>query len=47
MVIYNDDNKFTESSKIEINELLSEKIYIQNPPCDTYDFIKIDQWKTN
>ena len=40
MVIYNDDNKFTESSKIEINELLSEKIYIQNPPCDTYDFIK-------
>lgn len=37
---YGDENKFKNTKQVSIKYLKNENIYIQTPPCDTYDLLK-------
>lgn len=40
IVAYGDENKFKNTKQVSIKYLKNENIYIQTPPCDTYDLLK-------
>jgi len=40
IVSYGDKNKFKNTKQVNAKSLKDEKIYIQTPPCDTYNFLK-------
>ncbi|MCC2072406.1 LysR family transcriptional regulator [Staphylococcus epidermidis] len=40
IVAYADKNKFKNIKQVNVESLKKEKIYIQTPPCDTYNFLK-------
>ncbi len=40
IVAYADKNKFTNTKQVNVKSLKKENIYIQTPPCDTYNFLK-------
>ena len=40
IVAYGDENKFKNTKQVSIKSLKNENIYIQTPPCDTYDLLK-------
>ena len=40
IVAYGDENKFKNTNQVSIKSLKNENIYIQTPPCDTYDLLK-------
>lgn len=40
IVAYGDENKFKNTKQVNVKSLKDEKIYIQTPPCDTYNFLK-------
>lgn len=45
IVVYNQKNKFKSKNTISIKDVKNEKVYLQKPPCDTYDFIKKNSLK--
>jgi len=47
IVAYGDENKFKNTKQVNIKSLKNEKIYIQTPPCDTYNFLKNNSLKDN
>ena len=47
IVAYGDENKFKNTKQVSIKSLKNEKIYIQTPPCDTYNFLKNNSLKDN
>lgn len=45
IVVYGDKDIFKSDKAINIQDIKKEKIYIQEPPCDTYNFIKLNDLK--
>lgn len=40
MVVYSEEIKFKDKVRVNIKDIKNESMYIQEPPCDTYNFIK-------
>lgn len=37
---YGGENKFKNTKQVNVKSLKKEKIYVQKPPCDTYNLLK-------